>query len=101
MKVSLGLNVIATIFAFVVMVLTFTVWCLFTRFDDNKYRYSHFVMTFSILLIGLIQVTLGILSTIFASYAIKNYQHQAIQELKMNPEVPEQQDLTSLHHEED
>ena len=72
MKISLGLNIVATIFAFVVMALTFIIWCLFTWFDseDNKYRYSHFVMTFSILLICLIQATLGILASIFASYAI-------------------------------
>ena len=107
MKISLGLNIVATIFAFVVMALTFTIWCLFTWFDseDKKYQYSHFVMTFSILLICLIQATLGILASIFASYAIKNY-HRA-QELEMNPKmthqevVPEQQELTSLHHEDD
>ena len=111
MKISLGLNIVATIFAFVVMALTFIIWCLFTWFDseDNKYRYSHFVMTFSILLICLIQATLGILASIFASYAIKNYHQAMMQELEMNPNtthhrevVPEQQqELTSLHHEDD
>ena len=112
MKISLGLNIVATIFAFVVMALTFTAWCLFTWFDsaeDKKYQYSHFVMTFSILLICLIQATLGILASIFASNAIKNYNQAIIQEFEMNPNTtkhqevaPEQQqELTSLHHEDD
>ena len=63
-------------------------------------------MTFSILLICLIQITLGILASIFVSYAIRNYYQAILQEVEMNPitqqqEVPKKLELTSINHEED